>query len=317
MLDLCLRSRDLYPDWIRKLEDLTGQNTGYWACGILAPVYQQQEQNKPQPDQTTNSSGLCLPPFTSLTWLDRAAIHHHYPGLGPEVVGGWWYPQDAQVDNRILAKALFTAVREVGVDIREGVVVEQFLQHNRHITSVQTSAGNWHAEHYILATGAWSQNVFSIPVYPKKGQMLSVRVPPATQDVASIPSLQTVLFGEEVYIVPRRDGRIVVGGTAEDVGFTPGNTPAGIQSLLSAAMRLYPALQNFPIQEFWWGFRPATPDELPILGSSPCANLTLATGHFRNGILLAPVTALLITNLVLTQQSDPILNAFHWSRFEA
>lgn len=307
MLDLCLHSRALYPDWIHKLEDLTGQNTGYWQCGILAPRY----------SETTETSAFCLSPSTCSEWLDRPTIHQQQPGLNPEVVGGCWYPQDAQVDNRALAKVLWTAVRDAGVDLREGVVVEQLLQHHQRVTSVQTSAGNWHAEHYILATGAWSQEVLPLPVYPRKGQILSVRVPPIeTLGAEALPSLQTVLFGEEIYMVPRRDGRILLGATVEDVGFASGNTPAGIQTLLSAAIRLYPAVQNFPIQELWWGFRPATPDELPILGFGPCENLTLATGHYRNGILLAPVTALLLANLVLKQQHDPILNAFHWSRFQ-
>lgn len=295
MLDLCLRSRNLYADWVQKLEELTGLNTGYWACGILAPVYQENSTN------LQNSQSV---------WLDRLTIHQYQSGLGSEVIGGWWFPEDAQVDNRLLAKALWVAVQELGVEIKTGVTVEEIVQKGDRVTHLQTSSGVWQADHYILATGAWSQTLLPIPVYPKKGQMLSVRVP-----VGQIP-LKTILYGSDSYIVPRQDGRIIVGATSEDVDFTLGNTSHGIKALLSAATRLYPVLQDFSIQESWWGFRPATPDELPILGASPYCNLTLATGHYRNGILLAPITGVLIADRVLHQKSDPLLDAFHWSRFK-
>ncbi len=295
MLDLCLRSRDLYPDWTQKLEELTGLNPGYWACGILAPAYQEDAINIQSSDSV---------------WLDRDTIHQHQPGLGSDVIGGQWFPQDAQVDNRSLAKALWAALRELGVEIKTGVTVEKIVQSGDRVTHLQTSVGNWQADHYILATGAWSQTLLPIPVTPKKGQMLSAQMPD------SMP-LKTVLYGSDSYLVPRQDGRIIIGATSEDVRFTPGNTPRGIQSLLSAAIRLYPALQNYPIQEMWWGFRPATPDELPILGASPYRNLTVATGHYRNGILLAPITGALIADFVLNQKSDALLEHFHWSRFIA
>ncbi|BBD57798.1 thiazole synthase [Nostoc sp. HK-01] len=294
---LCRRSRALYPEWTRKLEDLTGINTGYWACGILAPVYQQPE-----------SPAACNSPAY---WLDQAAIHQYQPGLGNDVVGGWWYPEDAQVDNRALAQALWTAAKSLGVEIQENITVEGLIQQQGQVIGVQTNTGVIRASHYVLAAGAWSNQLLPLPVTPRKGQMLSVRLP---DFVPELP-LRRVLFGENTYIVPRRNRSIILGATSEDVGFTPNNTPAGIQSLLQQAIRLYPQLQDYSIQEFWWGFRPATPDELPILGTSHCENLTLATGHYRNGILLAPVTAALIADLICEHKSDPILAHFHYSRF--
>jgi glycine oxidase len=295
LLELCLQSRSLYPDWIDKLATLTGLPTGYWACGILAPSYD-------------------LPPATRLMdWRDRPTLLHQQPGLSAEVMGGYWFPQDAQVDNRALAKALWVAGQDLGVTIQTGVTVEAIAQHHDRVTHLQTTQGNWQADHYILATGAWSQDLLPIPVWPQKGQLVAVQVPGEIRTTADLP-LQTVLFGSEIYIVPRQDGRIILGATVETVGFTGGNTPAGIQQLLAAALRLYPPLQNFPLQECWWGFRPATPDQSPLLGPSPYPNLTLATGHHRNGILLAPITAKLIANWVLHQQSDPLLQHFHWSR---
>jgi thiazole synthase len=297
MRELCWRSRALYPEWTSKLEDLTGVSTGYWACGILAPVYQQPTSPTPQES----------PAY----WLDQQAIHQYQPGLGNDVVGGWWYPEDAQVDNRALVQALWTAAKSLGVEFKDHITVEGLIQKQGQVIGVQTNTGVIRANHYILAAGAWSNQLLPLPVSPRKGQMLSLRLP---DSVPELP-LRRVLFGENIYIVPRRNRSIILGATSEDVGFTPHNTPAGIQSLLQQAIRLYPQLQDYSIQEFWWGFRPATPDELPILGTSHCENLTLATGHYRNGILLAPVTAEIIANLICEQKSDSLLANFHYSRF--
>lgn len=301
MLELCQRSRSSYPEWCAKLEQLTGVSTGYWPCGILSPVY-----TLPEPSNTQNGHS-----DTSTAWLDRDAIPLYQAGLGSDVVGGWWYPEDGQVDNRALAQALRSAAQQLGIDIREGVEVEAIEQQNRLIREVRTSAGEFKAEHYVLATGAWSNVLLPVPVRPKKGQMLSVQ---ASTDSKPLP-LQRVLYGSEIYLVPRRDGRILIGATVEDVGFAPHNTPAGIQTLLAEAMRLYPQLQDWSIQECWWGFRPSTPDELPILGTGSCENLTLAIGHYRNGILLAPITAMLLADLIETKKSDPLLDHFRCDRF--
>jgi glycine oxidase ThiO len=293
MLDLCLASRELYPSWIQKIESISGVDAGYWQCGILAPRHTQPEQN--------------------LEWLDAPTIHAQQSGLSESIIGGYWYPADGQVDNRALIRSLFSASQSLGVKFLDGVAVKTIHYRQNRITQLETSQGNMSAQHYILATGAWSQQLLPIKVVPRKGQMLSVLVPPEQRD--TLP-LQQVLFGEEVYIVPRRDGKIIIGATSEDVGFTPQNTPQGIQELLTAATRLFPLLQDLPIHETWWGFRPATPDELPILGASVYANLTLATGHYRNGILLTPITAKLIAGLVWHQQADGLLSAMSCQRFD-
>ncbi|MEG4346321.1 glycine oxidase ThiO [Microcoleus sp. A003_D6] len=299
MLDLCLQSRALYPAWVEQLEDITGLKTGYWRSGILAPVCQNESQEKP------------LLSNLNYQWLDRDTVRQHQLGLGQEVIGGWWYPDDAQVDNRALFRTLQVASKELQIEIIQGNAGEIIRQGNR-VFGVETTAGKLQADRYVLAAGAWSEQLLNIPVFPRKGQMLSVCVP---EDCGAIQPLQTVLFGTGIYIVPRQDGRIIIGATSENVGFTPGNTAAGMQSLLAGAIKLYPELKNYPILEFWWGFRPATPDELPILGASAWDNLTLAAGHYRNGILLAPVTAKLLADLIWNQKLDPLLAAFNYSRF--
>jgi len=320
MRSLCWRSRALYADWTRKLEELTGLNTNYWPCGILTPVFEESRGAGEQGsrgaggnDSNLSSAPLPLCPSSPAYWLDKETIHQYQPGLGAEVVGGWWYPEDAQVDNKALAHVLRTAAESVGVELKDGVTVEGFLQQQGQVVGVQTNAGVIRAAHYVLASGAWSNELLPLPVRPRKGQMLSLRVP---EFVPELP-LKRILYGQNIYIVPRRDRSLIIGATNEDVGFTPHNTPDGIQTLLQAAIQLYPQLKNYPIQEFWWGFRPGTPDELPILGASHCQNLTLATGHYRNGILLAPVTAALIADFILEQKSDPLLADFHYSRFQS
>jgi glycine oxidase ThiO len=297
MLDLCLASRDLYPSWIQKIESISGVDAGYWQCGILAPRH---TQNHIQTEQ-------------NIEWLDAPTIHAQQSGLSESIVGGYWYPADGQVDNRALIRSLFNASQSLGIKFLDGVAVQTINYSQNRITQLETSQGNMSAHHYLLATGAWSQQLLPIEVVPRKGQMLSLLVPPEQR--ATLP-LQQVLFGEEIYIVPRRDGKIIIGATSEDVGFTPQNTSQGVQQLLNAATRLFPLLQDFPIHETWWGFRPATPDELPILGASAYANLTLATGHYRNGILLTPITAKLIADLVWHQRADHLLSAMSWQRFD-
>ncbi|MEO1295974.1 MAG: glycine oxidase ThiO, partial [Cyanobacteria bacterium J06636_16] len=299
-LDLCRQSLQRYPDWVRKLETLTGQDVGYWPSGILAP----------QIAAPTDTRDRLL---AGGHWLDASSAGRYQPGLTGAIAGAWWYPEDGQVDNRALTQALRGAVQDAGVEIQEGVDVYGFVQRDQHVQQIQTSVGDRQAGHYVLATGAWSNALLPIPVLPLKGQMAAVQAPPQ----APYPQpLQRVLFGSEgIYLVPRRNGRIVLGATVETVGFTPGMTPAGFNHLFHKAVNLFPVLKDFPVQETWWGFRPSTPDEAPILGPSSCDNLTLATGHHRNGILLAPITAELVSDYILGKPK-PLMAAFAWERFE-
>ncbi|MEL4897216.1 glycine oxidase ThiO [Crocosphaera sp. Alani8] len=298
LLDLCLKSRWLYPEWVRKLQDLTGLDLGYNPCGILAPVY-----DLPSVDVRNHNQGQ---------WLDKTAVRLYQTGLGDDVVGGWWYSEDGQVDNRQVLQALRQAAKQLGVNIREGVTVQTLQQKNGKVTSILTNQGELEGNTYILASGSWASQILPVPVRPIKGQMLAVKMPYTPNEPYP---LQRVLYGPSTYLVPRQHGRLIIGATSEDVGWTPHNTPQGIETLIKRATRLYPDLANWEIEEFWWGYRPGTPDELPILGYYGCDNLILATGHYRNGILLAPITASLIADLVINQKIDPILNNFQGDRF--
>ena len=294
MLELCLRSREMYSDWIGKLENLTGVETGYNPCGILSLVFENPE--------TFNA----ISPSSS--WLNQTQIHAFQPDLAPEIIGGWWHPEDGQVDNRKLVSALRQAAQMLGVEIQEGVAVKSIVKKSGKIDKIVTTNGEFQAETYVLATGSWTPELINLPVRPIKGQMLALRMPVNQY-------LERVLFGPNTYLVPRKDGRLIVGATAEEVGWTDHNTPQGIHRLLERAIGLYPKLKDWAIEDFWWGFRPGTSDELPILGTSSWDNLILGTGHHRNGILLAPVTASLIADLITNQSADPLLNHFNCDRF--
>lgn len=295
-------SRSLYADWTAKIEQISGLSTGYWECGILAPVYQ-------APPEAAQGQD----------WLNSQEIQQKQSGLNPSVAGGWWYPGDGQVDNRLLVRALRSAVLTLGGEILEGEEVKCLEFQGEKLGGMHTSNYFLESDRYILATGAWSQELLPVPIYPKKGQMLAVQVSSLSPELP----LQQVLYGEETYIVPRQDGRIIIGATSENVGFRGDNTPQGVLQLLQAAIKLYPDIQNFALVEQWWGFRPATADELPILGASPYSNLALAVGHYRNGILLAPATGYLMADFLLhsprerlhQQQAPAYFSAFDWRRF--
>ncbi|MEL6321435.1 MAG: glycine oxidase ThiO [Cyanobacteria bacterium J06626_14] len=318
--DFGLKSLHLYPEWIANIEHLSNLKTGYWPSGILAPVLapvlntepNTQGQNGHQDPSTTDSTTSSA----TAQWLDETVIHHVHPGLSRDVVGGWWYPDDGQVDNRALFQALWHAAEQAGVTIKEAIAVESFQSEQGRVTGVRTSEGCYQAEHYILATGAWSTDLLPVPVRPMKGQMLAVQVPSLdnSSSKAELP-LKRILFGDGCYIVPRLDGRILIGATMESVGFQAHNTVDGIQSLVNSALQLYPQLKDYPIVEQWWGYRPTTPDEAPLLGPTYYANLTIATGHHRNGILFAPATAQLIADWVLNHASNRFLDAFSIHRF--
>ncbi len=295
MLDLCLTSLALYPDWIAKLESLTGQNVGYWPNGILSPRFQ-----------------LPSEPRARENWLSKEVMRSYQPGLGDGVQGGFWYPEEGQVNNQDLVRALRQAVLDLGIPLLEGTGAIALRQQNQIVERVCTeNSGDFTAHHVVLAAGAWCHELLPLPVFPRKGEMASLRVPPGFQFQQP---LRRVLFGENIYIVPRQDGRIILGATSQDVGFTPGNTPAGLTQLFKNATALLPTLAEFPVERTWWGYRPTTPDEWPILGPGPCDNLTLATGHYRNGILLAPVTAQLVAESI-HQEPGPVLQPFSWHRF--
>lgn len=218
------------------------------------------------------------------------------------------------VDNRRLTEAVSMAARAAGAQVEEGAPVVELLRHEGATTGVRLAGGRIiESPEVILCAGAWSGNVQGLPrrlpVFPVRGQMLAFK----TQRRL----LPNVLITESCYLVPRSDGRLLVGATVENVGFDSSTTDEGIAHLRDAAISVLPELADAPVLATWAGLRPGTPDELPILGDDPDeAGLYYATGHYRNGILLAPVTAEIICDLVTTGGTKYAIEAFAPDRFD-
>jgi glycine oxidase len=251
-----------------------------------------------------------------LEWLSSAATRAKEPHLAGKIAGSVFSPQDHQVDNRKLSAALRIAAEAAGAKIHEYRPVKEILVQGGHANGVMFEDGTRsEADIVVLAAGAWSRSIGGLPpdrrppVRPVKGQMLALRMD------AAAPLLNHVLWAPGAYLVPRRDGRLIVGGTVEEKGFDETITAGGMLTLLEAAWRAIPAIEELPIDEIWVGHRPGSRDDAPILGRAPLDNLFYATGHHRNGILLAPVTADAMAKLILDDVIDPAIRLFGLERF--
>jgi len=252
-----------------------------------------------------------------LEWLSAAQTRAREPHLAGKIAGALFSAQDHQVDNRKLAQALRAAAEAAGVTIHEHRPVKEIVVQGGRAKGVALEDGTIAAaDIVVLAAGAWSRGIAGLPpdrrppVRPVKGQMLALQMDPAA------PLLTHVLWAPGAYLVPRRDGRLIVGGTVEEQGFDDKITAGGMLTLLEAAWRAVPAIEELPVAEIWVGHRPGSRDDAPILGPGPAEGLVYATGHHRNGILLAPVTADAIARLVLDDVVEPAIKPFGLERFQ-
>jgi glycine oxidase len=282
-------SRRLYPAFVKELARSTGIDVEYRESGVL---------------KVANSAPQALALARSVAWqkprprrVDRAWLDEHEPELSPRVKGGVLFESDARIDPRLLLRALHIAAANAGVTFRSGAYVQTVMRANGRATGVALDDGTVvRGTHVLVAAGSWTTLVGGVGlaadrVQPVRGQIVEL----ATAE----PVIRRVVFGPKVYLVPRDDGRVLVGSTMEFVGYRREVTAGAIRDLLAGALSLYPVLEGASLRSSWSSFRPYTPDELPLIGEGDCERLLLATGHHRNGILLAPVTAAMITALVL------------------
>jgi glycine oxidase len=308
-LSLLLQSRELFPDFAATLREETGMDVGYRDDGTLVLAFTDADEEELEARYRWQS-GAGLP----VERLSGAEVLSLEPSLSPGTRAALRFPGDHQVDNRKLARALWTAAARAGVEFLVGVEATAITRVAERVAGVELLGGECvHASAVVIAAGSWAGRLrglpHPLPVHPVHGQLVALETLP--------PLFNHVIDSARCYLVPRSDGRVIVGATMEeDGGFRKSVTPEGVLSLLSGALEIAPALRTAPITELWSGLRPGTPDGFPILGADPdVANLLYATGHFRNGILLAPVTGETIGELALSGRSRVDLEPFGINRF--
>jgi glycine oxidase len=294
LLQMTLASARRYPDFVAELEGASGETTGYARQGALHVALDRDEAA-----QLRRVHELQRSLDLEAEWLPPRRCRQLEPGLTPSFNGGVHAPGEASIDPRALAKALVAALAAEGVELRTGCEVVGGVFDGERLAGVRVrdEAGGpsreeeLRADAVVLATGAWSGTSEWLPeharppVRPVKGEVLELR----GRDGAS--PCERIVRSERVYLVPRPDGRLIVGATVEEQGFDRTVTAGGVHELLREAYRLLPDVAEMELLDTIAGLRPGTPDNLPLVGAGAIDGLVLATGHYRNGILLAPLTA--------------------------
>lgn len=295
----------LYNAFVAQIEDSTGRKTGYRRQGALEVFFGDgADQRLAHWLSTVREMGFQPEP------LSAADLRRIEPALADDAAAGACVADEGAVDNRLLTEAVAEAARREGAELRTGEEVIRVLIEAGRATGVETRSGRFTAQHVVLAAGCFTAQIEGIeryaPTIPARGQMAALRP-------ASIP-VRHVMRGP-AYLVPREDGRLIVGATVERVGYEKAVTPEGITRVLTDAVRMIPSLATAPIVETWSGLRPDTPDHLPVLGPADLEGLWFATGHFRNGILLAPATAQALAEWITGGKTDLPVEGFSPMRF--
>jgi glycine oxidase len=289
MVPLAKASMNLYPALVANVEEISGEKVGYRPKGTIDVFFTKDAI----PDLSTlialhHGMGLKAEPLRA---EDARELE---PSLSPELEAAALRPEEASIDNRALTHAMLSAAKKSGVEVFAGISVTGIVQEGERCTGLKLGAEKVSAKWTVIAAGCFSAEIEGVkefaPVRPAKGQMVSLR--------ADGLKIERVIWGEKIYIVPRNDGRVLAGATVEYVGFDKQVTAGGIEKILSAAIEVIPEFANARIEETWAGLRPDSPDHLPILGPTDIDGLVIATGHFRSGVLLTPITARLVRQWV-------------------
>jgi glycine oxidase len=307
--DLCLRSRAMYRSFAEELNDASGIDVEYKDEGTLFVVLQgEDDEERTSWARWQREAGL---PLEHVSADDLRKIE---PAVTESAARAIFLPDEHQVENRRLMDALEVAIKRTGVELIEGADVTALATDHGRVAGVVSGGKRLDAGAVVVAAGTWSSRLLeplglNVKVTPARGQMIAVQ--------GGKLAISRVLHSSSVYVVPRRDGRILIGATVENAGFQKAVTVSAIKHLLSAALELVPSIGQLEIVETWSGLRPDTIDHLPIIGPSGIDNLLLATGHFRNGILLAPVTAELVASVIMRDNVSDHLTHFGVARFDS
>jgi glycine oxidase len=307
-LELACASRDLYPAYAASLLEETGINIELERTGTLYLAFTDEDERETLNRYSWQSrAGLAV---ERLTGDEARALE---PCVSAEVRSALRFPLDWQVENRRLVAALATSAEISGVSVLTSTGVEQLLIERGRVTGVETTRGRVHAPVVVVASGAWASSLLraqepAIQIEPVRGQMLCFDTRPLLA--------RHVIYSPRGYLVPRMDGRLLAGSTTEHAGFDKRVTAEGAHTILTHALEIAPGVGGLPLIDAWSGLRPRAADELPVLGASTqTRGLFYAVGHYRNGILLAPITGELIAGEIMSGVAAPLMKAFTPERF--
>jgi glycine oxidase len=304
--DLSIASLDMYRELIPRIEKESGIDVRCLASGILVTAETAERVPilrsfaKWQREQGAEAE-----------WVEGEALRELEPALGPRVLGAVYTSDDLNVDPGLVTQAIGEAARRAGAEIRTEVSVAGFRRSAGRIEGVMTSAGTVKADAVVLAAGPWTGALaaklgFRLKTPPMRGQMIAYRT----------TKVRHAIWGETGYLVPKTGGFLFAGATVEDAGFRKQTTQRGLAGLRAMAARLAPVLRHTEIASAWAGLRPGSEDGRPVIGRLPsCENAYVATGHFRNGILLAPVTGKVIAQMIVEGATEADVSDFGPERF--
>src|SRR5919108_2207572 len=294
-------ARELHARLADELRELTGIDVGFCRWGLLELLFTAGE---------VRAADRCYAVQTQaglrVERLSREETLALEPALAPDLQGSIRYPDEAHVHNGRLTVALAEAACRTGAELRSGAPVLALIRERERVVGVQTPTETVYAEVVILANGAWSSDLMRplglmLPVKPMRGQMLAVRTVPR--------AVSQIVYGRHMYLVPRPDGETLLGATVEDVGFRKEVTLEGLEDLIQAGRHIAPGIMGQPVMRTWAGLRPGSPDGLPLVGAvEGLPGLLLAVGHHRNGILLGPMTGVLMKQWLVDHVRSPHLD---------
>jgi len=308
LVPLAKASMGLYPEFVHMVEEISGQSAGFRPKGTLQALFSPDAREELSTVIALHHGlGLKAEPLRA---EDARALE---PALSEEMEAGVLRPDEASVDNRALTRAVLEAARQSGAQFFPSSGAEAIWREGGRCMGLNLKNEKIEAQWTVIAAGCFSANIEGVaayaPVRPAKGQMVALR--------ADDLKIERVLWSEKIYLVPRNDGRILAGATVEYTGFEKGLTAGGLEKILAGAIELSPALAAARVEETWAGLRPDSPDHLPILGPAGLDGLLIATGHFRNGILLTPITARLVREWVTQQRVSVDWDRFSPLRFQS
>ncbi|MEV8560134.1 glycine oxidase ThiO [Streptomyces sp. NPDC051917] len=317
LLALNLESARRYPDFAAELTELTGHDLGYRRCGTLAVALDADDRAHLRDLHALQQrSGL------DSEWLSGRECRRLEPMLAPGVRGGLRVDGDHQIDPRRLAAALVTACERAGVEFHRAWAERLDVVRDRAAGVTTADRTELRAGRVVLAAGSMSGRLAGVPeallppVRPVKGQVLRLTVPRRYAPFLS-RTVRAVVRGSQVYLVPRENGELVVGATSEELGWDTTVTAGGVYELLRDAHELVPGITELPLAETRAGLRPGSPDNAPLLGPSGLDGLLLATGHYRNGVLLTPVTGDVMAEVLASGRLPEEARPFTPQRFGA